>query len=401
MDYFDILLAKKLSGGGGGNITVEPITITENGTTTAPTGKAFSPIYTDVPLPENAYLLNDIEDLPKDIATFTDGSALPMPSLKTTIVPIQEGSGTPSPTNIRPISGWSGVNVTVSPLNISQLYNGQIYGDGSWVSSNMRLTNVTEAQDNSYFLKAGTYTLDYDKLNSNAPNLLQCSALTKDGNYTIIDNFANEWNSVPFTFTLTQDGYFYFTIRKDADTNINPSDYRAKILGNTYTIQFTDGSNPLVVYGGSLDVVSGVLTLTHEIADLPSLGWGKSTNTANIYFYVLYTSGANGTYNEPATNVISNIYIPKSRTSLTNIQGTVGISAEAKALYIADERFNDYTVAQFKEAVGDVQLLLPLATPQTIQLTPTQVKSLLGSNNVWCDTGDIIELSYFSKPSEE
>ena len=49
MNHFDILFAKKMSGGGGGgDITVEPITITTNGTTTAPEGKAYSPITVEV-----------------------------------------------------------------------------------------------------------------------------------------------------------------------------------------------------------------------------------------------------------------------------------------------------------------------------------------------------------------
>ena len=38
-----------------------------------------------------------------------------------------------------------------------------------------------------------------------------------------------------------------------------------------------------------------------------------------------------------------------------------------------------------------------LSTPQTYQLTPTQVNSLIGSNNVWADCGQIEELEYFSK----
>ena len=38
------------SGGGGSGITVEPVTITQNGTTTAPSGKAYSPITVNVPL---------------------------------------------------------------------------------------------------------------------------------------------------------------------------------------------------------------------------------------------------------------------------------------------------------------------------------------------------------------
>lgn len=36
-------------GGGGSSVTVEPLTVTENGTTTAPSGKAYSPVTVDVP----------------------------------------------------------------------------------------------------------------------------------------------------------------------------------------------------------------------------------------------------------------------------------------------------------------------------------------------------------------
>ena len=47
----DKTFAEATSGGGGGGsgITIEPITITQNGTTTAPSGKAYSPITVNVP----------------------------------------------------------------------------------------------------------------------------------------------------------------------------------------------------------------------------------------------------------------------------------------------------------------------------------------------------------------
>ena len=79
--------------------------------------------------------------------------------------------------------------------------------------------------------------------------------------------------------------------------------------GNTYTIDL-DGTR----YGGTLDVVSGVLTLTH--------GYIASYNGETL----------------PSTGA---------------------------------------------------EVCYELATPQTYQLTPTQVKSLLGVNNVWADTGDV------------
>lgn len=52
MSYYDILLAKNLSGGGGGgDITVESLSVTENGTYTAPSGKAYTPVSVAVPQP--------------------------------------------------------------------------------------------------------------------------------------------------------------------------------------------------------------------------------------------------------------------------------------------------------------------------------------------------------------
>lgn len=46
-DLFDIVVARKLSGGGGGT-TVEALSVTQNGTYTAPTGKAYSPVTVNV-----------------------------------------------------------------------------------------------------------------------------------------------------------------------------------------------------------------------------------------------------------------------------------------------------------------------------------------------------------------
>jgi hypothetical protein len=99
------------------DVTIEQLSVSENGTYSEE-GVAYSPVIVNVPappIPDNAYLLNEVEGLPKDIATFTDGSNLPMPKLQVGIEPIQEGSGDPSPENIRPISGWDEVNVVVSP----------------------------------------------------------------------------------------------------------------------------------------------------------------------------------------------------------------------------------------------------------------------------------------------
>lgn len=49
-------IATKMQGGGGSSITVEPLTVTTNGTTTAPSGTAYSPVTANVP---NSYGASD------------------------------------------------------------------------------------------------------------------------------------------------------------------------------------------------------------------------------------------------------------------------------------------------------------------------------------------------------
>jgi hypothetical protein len=108
MDYFDILLAKKLKGGGG-DVTVVPLSVTDNGTYSEE-GKAYSPVTVEVEPPEDSYQLKSITT-PTSLATF-EASAMPMPSLKVSVEAKQEGSGTPSPDNVRPISGWDEAKVS-------------------------------------------------------------------------------------------------------------------------------------------------------------------------------------------------------------------------------------------------------------------------------------------------
>ena len=392
------MLLEKAGEGGGSDVTIKQLSVTANGTYSEE-GTAYSPVIVNVPappIPDNAYLLNEVEGLPSDIASFSDGSNLPMPKLQVGIEPIQEGSGDPSPENVRPISGFTEANVVVSPLNISQLYNGQIYGDGTWIDNSARLTNVQTAQSNVYFLKAGTYTLDFDKLNPNAPNLIECSLLTKDSNFNIVDNFADAWNSLPFTFTLTQDGYLYFTMRKDYGTTLNVGDYKAKILGQTYTVEFKDGSNPLTVYGGSLDVVSGELTVDRIYKQVKDFEWRTQSGYYGKFFTVP-TGADKALYDANKTLIISDTYKGYSDAGKpANTNGSY--IGSGGAIKIWDSEYTEETdVDAWKTARANVELCYYLATPITYQLTPTQVKSLLGSNNVWANTGKIEELEYFSK----
>lgn len=65
------------SGGGGGSpVTVESLTVTANGTTTAPSGKAYSPVTVNVPSPNSIQTIESTLDEPFGTMTAEQITAL-------------------------------------------------------------------------------------------------------------------------------------------------------------------------------------------------------------------------------------------------------------------------------------------------------------------------------------
>jgi len=368
------------AGEGGGEVTVEQLNATENGTYSEP-GKAYSPVIVEVPEPtlitksitangtysasaDNAdgyssvtvavdgFKRKSIANTPTDIASFDDGTANPMPSLKISIEPVQSGSGDPSPSNVRPISGWSGANVTKCgvnlfnpqefledyPSNFKIAVDGSVETVGSIASGMILWKNINSYDGNI----AVTYTYKYESTGSVGMRIV---IKYKDGTtrpmYTIQTQeyiTLTQISEKPIDFIYTDYGSrtnktnFYLQIELGSTTTAY-SPYQ----GSTLSIPFHDNSdNPITVYGGTLDVTSGELKATH----------------ANIASY-------NGeTINEP--------WISSMDAYSAGTTPTTG-----------------------------AQVVYPLATPQIYQLTPAQVSTLLGQNNIFADCGQVLEGEYF------
>ena len=155
--------------------------------------------------------------------------------------------------------------------------------------------------------------------------------------------------------------------------------------GTTYNIQFKDGDNPLTVYGGSFDVVSGVLTV-----DRAYFKYINVSTTSGI----VVTNGWRCNFTCPIDDINRGKWsIQTDATPIFNKISTIakGYGANEYTVILPNVTSKEEADAMLE----GLEICYKLATPQTIQLTPTAVKSLLGTNNLWANSGDITEGSYF------
>lgn len=143
--------------------------------------------------------------------------------------------------------------------------------------------------------------------------------------------------------------------------------------GQTYDIAFPTEAG--TVYGGTLDVTTGALTvdrviLTKNTADMNNgekvPGW-RQAGIAE-----LIGTGYNNMFN--ATMNIGTKYNANTRNG--------------NNILFLDPLVYGKTQTEWQALAIDVQIVVSLATPITYQLTPQEVDTLLGVNNVWADTGD-------------
>lgn len=285
--------------------------------------------------------------------------------------------------NVCPISGHTEVNVTRTGVNVwdeeweQGLFDGA--GNPSSSTTNIRTKNNIPVQPNT------TY---YAHIGTSGANLNICF-LDENGGFLSRTNYPNTTFTTPLNcrYIKFSTGYYNSGTYKN-DISINyPStdhDYHA-YAGQPYSISLGQ-----TVYGGTLNVGTGVLTVDMLNVDLGTLNW-VADNTVPRF----YTTGISSVAKPmPSASTVPNFVCSQYATVYFNAlyqsdtDNVIGISAGA-AISIKDKSKASLTGAAFKSAMSGVQLCYELATPTTVQLTPTQVSTLLGANNIWADTGDV------------
>ena len=265
------------------------------------------------------------------IANFDTDLSLPLVDCKASIVASQ-ASGTPTPSSPLAISGYTGVNLIVCGENLfdkTTVTSGYlINGSGNQVTyTGWNISDfIPVPEGGSLYLNGLTIH----------PNSNQDNFMLFDENKTKI-GYANVLTSQYPWVIPTGTKYVKFSLN-DSDLNtaqLSPTTGTSGTYATpvVYAVSWQDEAG--TVYGGNLDLTTGLLTVTHGEIDSYN---GESINEPWLSSKDVYTEG--GT---PTTGA---------------------------------------------------QVVYPLTTPVTYQLSATQINALLGVNNIYNDTNGDTEVKY-------
>lgn len=260
------------------------------------------------------------------IASFTDGADdIPVKDLTIAIEPVQAGSGDPSPSNVRPITGWTAANVTRTGKNLFDKTDPDVrHGYAVSTTSGTLYTASSGIWSASGFMpvKGGNqYIISGD----NAANDLAFY----DANKVFISGASDGSRAITAPANACYARMDYTIANEDRiqfEQSSAATAYEA-YQGTSCAIPFPTEAG--TVYSGTLDVTTGKLTVDRAMI---------------------------ASYNGEA--------LPGE--------------------WISDR---DVYAAGTAPTTG-AQVVYALAEPMEYDLTPTEVTTLLGANNIWADCGD-------------
>ena len=339
---------------------------------------------------------------------------MPVKELVVGIEPVQEGTGDPSPDNVRPITGWTGANVWGTGRNLVKTKDaGRTNANVEYtVNSDGSITASGTATATSWFraggdstvlgtlLKAGTYKLSGGKSNDKTLYIVgKYIDGTGISNSTVTGGVYDKGSGL--TFTLTKDAWILYQIQINngqvADDTFYPMIRNADDTDTTWepctpaTLPITFPASAGTVYGGSLTVNedgTGRLVVNRAEVDLGTLTWTYDSESYSYgFFWALLNPEKAQNYNFICSRYANREH---KKSNIENCE--VGIynsnTSGFKRIIVRDDSFTD--VSTFTAAMSGVQLVYELATPLTYDLTALEVlETLKGTNNIWADCGPV------------
>ena len=312
-------------------------------------------------------------------------------------MPVQQGDGDPTPDNIVPVTGWTGIDVYQAFVEypITPIVNTTTGYGVKWVVDKDGLmtaygtpTAYTGASlgmidvngDETLY---GVITGSLNNVTFNKPTLLDSNGHSI--NYSAGDGILisgldlSLYNDVKrIRVALKRSGNVFMSgscnaiIWKDKKPTIS-----------TTSIDWTDIAG--TIYGGYVDLISGKLVVTQIIIKDKWGNWEQSgvlDNHVRKTHDFQYTVKGGSASQYCLSNVTSNYVWSNSQDTAHYYVSSTG----RLAYMILPTDFDENT---------DVEVVGTLVEPITYQLTPQQLTTLRGINNIWSSANGEVEIKYW------
>lgn len=323
--------------------------------------------------------------------------------LNVTFGPLQSGSGTPAPDNVRAIGGWSDILVSMCGKNIYDAANVEIADQKVRNSSGVETNDSMEAYTKTPIpvIPGSTVTI------SGIPN----STNTKRVYYL---NGAKGWlyrddhssSKQQFTITIPNNcSYIQLQLRR---TEAVWSGIQIEYGSTATAFEAYRGITPTISLGdtycaGTVDFLSGTLTVTHiykafSSSDFTAYYPAGSTYSKRVCTSKATMAGISTGSGNPQGAVLANCMTCKANGSQNSTIATdapflamSGTAGNTSLFLMFPDSYNvtDLASAQTWITNHPIHGLFTLATPRTVTLTPQTVAALRGLQTVSSPAGNV------------
>ena len=373
-----------------------------------------------------------------DIVTIADGAKnLPVKNLSVSLLPVQSGSGDPSPSNVRPISGFTGMNLFKTGQN---LFGGNLMRDGvlanvgnptdypqdryvafassgangALTSGILTLRDPVDGSVSKTLFKENTqytFVITFSKSSGEGSNL---RIYYMDGTYTNIGNasqagtketkvvVSTAGKTISSFYKCKQSGttYLYYD-ESGIFEGVHTASEFTPYIGTIYPIDWTDEAG--TVYGAEIHPNTGKLIVDRYLVTLDGTEtWEVNGSTnANRYFYTNIDIPDRLGTTLPICSHYVGYGISTSNTgygiNAAKVSGAMGITCRPGNIVpvtVSDiPTWTAFLASQYANGTP-VQVVYQIDTPIEYQLTENQLSTFLGQNNIWSNSNGSIDLEY-------
>ena len=373
-----------------------------NGDTEYPTSLPSFPENGQNPFAALEKLNSDIDSLypvntaSGSIANFTTSLAKPLTALTSTIVAQQSGTGTPSPSNPRSISGVSSVGLTHTGKNLFDKNNANVVT--GYIGNTQFNTN--NANTKSVYISIKPNTIYTVSKRAGQRFVIATSPVIPTNSAIFTSSQTGHTNSSLTITAGADDKYLWVWLFLDGTDTGTLEEMLATVqieVGSTamayeaYNAETKTIALPSTIYGGSVNCINGTGTIENaEPIRIDSLDW--TYDSANQRYVTLDLKGIikpAESINKPLEGLSCEVYVTDVSKSSQQVNLSIAATDNANTyLIIKDTNYTDVTT--WLNAIGSYKICYPLATPVEItDLTTDNFTTIAGEQNIFSNSGDV------------